>query len=166
MNGLAKALLAVGGIALVVLAIRSHEQPRPQQSPEAVAALRELEALKATVAARSPSNGRRVACSPAEIEIRSIQAKFVDPCTTRACPSMKGVGVLVNRCSEAVGVQLKLVAEDGSGNPVAASDFWPASTTNIPPGEYTFSLDSHLEHDPRIRRFSLAPIAVEKWPER
>ena len=81
-------------------------------------------------------------------------------------PAMRGVAVLANKCDEPIGVQVKIVGLDGAGNPVAASEFWPASVSNIPPGDYTFSLDSHLDYDSRMRSFTLEPIRVEKWRER
>lgn len=105
-------------------------------------------------------------CTAKLITIKSLNVSFVDACRTRSCPSMKGVAVLNNGCDEAVGVQVKMVALDSSGAPVAASDLWPASVSNIPPGDYTFSVDHYIEYDERIKSFTLAPISITRWPER
>lgn len=102
-------------------------------------------------------------CAPRNVTIKSMKAGFVDPCRRRACPSMKGVAVLTNGCPEAIGVQVKIVGLDAKGSPVSARDLWPASTQNIPPGDYTFSLDHYLDFDPQIRSFTIEPIRVQRW---
>ena len=102
-------------------------------------------------------------CTVSYISIKSIKAKFIDTCKRSPCPSMKGVAVLTNHCSEPVGVEIKITAYDKSGNPVAARDLWPASTNNIPPGNYTFSLDQWLDYDPEIKTFELTPITIRLW---
>lgn len=76
---------------------------------------------------------------------------------------MKGAGVLSNHCSKAIGVELKMIALDKNDTPIASKDFWPASVQNIPPGDYTFTLDHHIDYDPRIKAFSLEPIRVREW---
>lgn len=106
------------------------------------------------------------ACTTRDIRIKSMEARFVDECRRKSCPSMRGVAVLTNGCNRAVGVQVKIVGYDGKGQPVATRDLWPASTSNIPPGDYTFSLDHYLEYDARIRRFTLEPIRAQAWPDR
>jgi hypothetical protein len=92
-----------------------------------------------------------------------MKAKFVDECRTTSCPFMKGVAVLTNGCSGPIGVQLKITAYDKAGAPVAARELWPASVNNIPPGDYTFSLDTWLGYDPEINTFEIAPVAVKRW---
>lgn len=103
------------------------------------------------------------ACSPSEITIKSLKARFVNECRGSPCLSLKGVAVLTNGCAEAVGVQLKITGYDKTGAPVASHDLWPASIANIRPGDYTFSLDSWLAYDPAIKFFELRPISVRKW---
>lgn len=102
-------------------------------------------------------------CSPADIQIKSVKVKFVDECRASPCIYMKGVAVLNNRCSVPVGVQIKITAYDKSGSPMATSDLWPASTDNIPPGDYTFSIDHWLDHEPGMVSVDLAPISVKQW---
>lgn len=102
-------------------------------------------------------------CTLSDVSIKSLNAKFVDECQRSSCPHMKGVAVLTNRCSEPVGVQIKVTAYDKSGAPVATRDLWPASINNIPPGDYTFSLDQWLDYDPAIKTFDLRPVAIKHW---
>jgi hypothetical protein len=102
-------------------------------------------------------------CTPQKIIIKSMRARFVDPCGTRSCTQMKGVAVLTNTCNEPIGVQVKIVGLDKSGAPVASRDLWPASVSNIPPGDYTFSLDHYLDYDPAMKTFTLEPIRVTRW---
>lgn len=102
-------------------------------------------------------------CSVSDITIKSMRAGFVDECRSSSCPALRGVAVLTNGCKEAIGVQVKIVGLDASGAPVSAKDTWPASINNIPPGDYTFSLDHFLRYDQRIKRFTLQPIVVKRW---
>lgn len=104
-------------------------------------------------------------CSLSAIKIKSIRAGFVDRCSRQYCWQMNGVAVLTNGCNDAVGVQVKLVALDKAGAPVASSDFWPASVRNIPPGDYTFSLDHTMQYDKAIKSFTLEAISVKRWRE-
>ena len=71
--------------------------------------------------------------------------------------------MLTNRCSEPVGVQLKMTAYDRTRTPVATRELWPASTRNIPPGDHTFSLDQWFDYDPEMKTFDLIPIEVREW---
>lgn len=106
---------------------------------------------------------RAEGCSVSDITIKSMRAGFVDECRRSSCPALRGVAVLTNRCKEAIGVQVKIVGLNASGAPVSAKDTWPASINNIPPGDYTFSLDHYLAYDARITRFTLQPIVVKRW---
>ncbi len=103
------------------------------------------------------------ACSVADIKIKSMKWGFANSCRASDCSIMKGVAVLTNSCAEPVGVQLKIIGFDSADNPVATRDFWPASVRNIPPGDYTFSLDQHLDYDPSITSISIEPINVKPW---
>lgn len=111
----------------------------------------------------SMSHSTWAGCSLSDINIKSMKARFVDECRTRSCPHMKGVAVLTNRCAEAVGVQIKITAYDKTGAPLATRDLWPASINNIPPGDYTFSLDHWLDYDPDMKTFKLNVIAIKQW---
>ena len=101
-------------------------------------------------------------CPRSAIRIKSMQARVVDECKRTPCPAMRGVAVLTNTCADPVAVQLKIVGLDRSGQPVATRDFWPASTSDIPPGDYTLSLDHALDPDPRLHSYTLEPIRVER----
>jgi hypothetical protein len=120
----------------------------------------------AIVSAPTQSNSpvARPSCAASDITIKSSKARFVSECSARSpCYGLKGVAVLVNNCSEPIGVQVKITGLDKDGNPVATRNLWPASIRNIPPGEYTFSLDTWLDYDPSIKTFQLAPIDVKRW---
>lgn len=103
------------------------------------------------------------ACTLSDITIKSMRVKFVDECRRSPCIYMKGVAMLTNRCSEPIGVQVKMTAYDRTGAPVATRELWPAGTRNIPPGDYTFSLDQWLDYDPDMKTFDLVPIEVRQW---
>lgn len=102
-------------------------------------------------------------CSLSDIQITSLKAQFVNKCTSTECWYMKGVATLQNNCAEAVGVQIQIVGSDESGSPIASDELWPASTRNIPPGRFVFSVDQYLEYDPSITKFELTAISVQHW---
>lgn len=102
-------------------------------------------------------------CQLSDITIKSMKPKFVDKCRASPCIYMTGAAVLTNNCAEPIGVEVKIIGYDKDGVPVATNDMWPASISNIPPGDYTFSLDTWLDYDPEIKQFELAPIRVKRW---
>jgi hypothetical protein len=58
--------------------------------------------------------------------------------------STRIVGELVNKCGDAIGVQLHITLRDRVGKVVSTDDAWPASTHNIPPNKpygFTISVD-------------------------
>ena len=110
-----------------------------------------------------PTAAEPPGCSVANIHIKSMKAGFADKCRVSDCTILEGVAVLTNTCSEPVGVQLKITSLDKAGNPVSTRDFWPASIKNIPPGDYTFTLDQALDYNPAIKSFEISPIDVRKW---
>jgi len=103
------------------------------------------------------------ACKVSDVAIKSVRARFVNQCRGSPCYYLKGVAVLTNRCAEAVGVEVKIIGYDKASAAVAVRELWPASTRNIPPGDYTFSIDQWLDYDPEIKRFELTPVAVRRW---
>ena len=122
----------------------------------------------AYVAMKHPIQGRTGASSPvlcpvSSIEIKSFNAKWVDPCRRSSCASMQGAGTLVNACPIAAGVQLKMTGYDEAGNPIAARTLWPASIKNIEPGNYVFSLDQWLDYNPAIKRFEVSVESTRVW---
>lgn len=127
-------------------------------------------ARKAIVSAlqgdNAPERAEPPSCTLSSITIKSMRASFVDECQRKSCPSLRGVAVMTNGCPEAIGVQVKIVGLDSLGAPVSVRDPWPANVSNIPPGDYTFSLDHLLDYDSRIKSFTLQPIALRRWRER
>jgi hypothetical protein len=111
----------------------------------------------------APAVAPAPSCGPAQIEIVSTDGGFVDECTRTPCPSFKGVGVLRNNCPIPVGVQLKITALDAAGKPLATREMWPASVRNISPGEYTFSMDTWLDPDPKAESFRVEVVDTKEW---
>jgi len=109
------------------------------------------------------TQGSTPGCSPSDIEIKSLMVNLVDACGTSSCLYMKGAAVLNNRCPVPVGVQIKITAYDNSGSPIATRDLWPADTDNIPPGDYTFSLDSWMDYEPGMASVEVSPVSVKQW---
>ena len=72
------------------------------------------------------------------------------------------VGTLINSCSEAAGVELKVTLYDKSGDVVNTEDEWPASVSNIPPRvPYPFKL--MLSSGSGWSKYSVVPIDAKQW---
>ncbi len=71
-------------------------------------------------------------------------------------------GIVTSHCATAAGVQLKWTAFNADGTVAFSSDFWPASTTNIPPHtDYAFEM---MESAPRGKwTYRVEPIGVNVW---
>lgn len=109
------------------------------------------------------NTSKAASCSIADITIKSFQAGFQNVCAARQCMFMKGIAVLNNACATPVGVQVKITGYNKAGEPIQTRELWPASVRNIPPGNYTFSLDSYLEYDPKMKKFNIEPIDIKDW---
>lgn len=103
------------------------------------------------------------ACSVSDIEITHFKAGFVRQCDSPRCVIMKGVATLKNKCSESIGVQIKITGFGKDDQPIATRDLWPASIRNIAPGNFNFSLDQWLDYDPKMKKFSVEPVDIRKW---
>lgn len=100
-------------------------------------------------------------CSTSDIQMKSVKWHKQDKCST-GCPTITGVATLENMCSESVGIQIKAVGLDKSGAPLSANDWWLASATNIPPGEYVFSIEYKLDYDPEMVKIDLSVNQVQR----
>ncbi|QLG94784.1 hypothetical protein HZF02_23830 [Pseudomonas yamanorum] len=109
------------------------------------------------------ASSSNAACSLSDIKLTSMKTKFVNKCSDSECIYLQGAAMLENKCAEPVGVQVQIVGYDKAGTAVATNEFWPASVRNIPPGNYSFSLDQHLKYDPSIENIALELIDVRKW---
>ncbi|MDP1924845.1 MAG: zinc-ribbon domain-containing protein [Thiobacillus sp.] len=108
----------------------------------------------------SPSGN---SCTADKIEIKEVTWKFVDPCKTTSCASLVGAGTLINHCDIPIGVQIKLTGRGSDGSLVAVKDGWPASVSNIAPGEYSFPVDTWLDYDPAIETIEMSVSEVKQW---
>lgn len=143
-RGALVAVAAVAGLAFVGGMVSGRAEPEQRD-----------------VAAAAPPV--RPACDVSHIALKDVDGGFVDECSTRACPSFKGTGTLTNGCTTPIGVRLKITAFDAQGRAIQTRELWPASTRNIAPGDYAFSMDTWLEPDDRIERFAVEPAEVKAW---
>lgn len=74
----------------------------------------------------------------------------------------KLTGIVTSRCASAAGVELKWTAFNSDGSVAFSNDFWPASTTNIPPNsDYSFEM---MDTAPRGKwTYRVEPIKVNVW---
>jgi hypothetical protein len=73
-------------------------------------------------------------------------------------------GRVVNNCNLETGVQIKISILDPTGGILRFSDFWPASTENIPPHS-GFSFQAEMEGNDLFDRFQVTVIDVKRWSE-
>jgi hypothetical protein len=74
------------------------------------------------------------------------------------------VGRVVNNCDVETGVEIKLVILDGAGAVVHTSDFWPASSENIP-AHSGFAFQTEIEGVGSFDRFQVSVVEVRRWAE-
>jgi len=110
---------------------------------------------------RAPTPADR--CDASKILVKDIRPAWKNPCSGRPCTHLAGVATLSNKCAEPVGIEVRITGMDDSDKPVATRASWPASVSNIPVGDYTFSLDHLLDFDPRIKSFSVTVDSVRRW---
>lgn len=72
------------------------------------------------------------------------------------------VGEIRNNNTQAVGVQLQAVLRDKDGNVVDSTDWWPASTRNIPAGT-SQPIKFPVSRQGNVENASLQVIAVKVW---
>jgi hypothetical protein len=94
-------------------------------------------------------------CTAADFSLSKLKAN-------REYDEARLTGIVTSQCASAAGVQLKWTAFNTDGTVAFSSNFWPASTTNIPPrSDYAFEM---MDTAPRGRwTFSVEPIAVNVW---
>lgn len=102
-------------------------------------------------------------CDTSKILVKDIRLAWKNPCSGRPCAHLAGVATLSNKCAEPVGIEVRITGIDANDKPVATRTSWPASVSNIPVGDYTFSLDHLLDFDPRIKSFSVTVDSVRRW---
>ncbi len=74
------------------------------------------------------------------------------------------LGRIVNNCNSEAGVQIKLVILDHAGAVLHVSDFWPASTENIP-AHSGFAFQTMVEGVNAFDRFQVTVISMKRWTE-
>lgn len=102
-----------------------------------------------------PVQATSQSCTAADFSVSKEKA-------TTEYEEAKLTGVITSRCASAAGIQLKWTAFNSDGTVAFSSDFWPASTTNIPPhSDYPFEMMSAA---PRGRwTYRVEPISVNVW---
>jgi len=74
------------------------------------------------------------------------------------------VGRVLNNCDLETGVHIKIVILDHAGGVLRVSDFWPASTDNIPPHS-GFHFQTMVEGVDLFDRFQVTVIEVKRRTE-
>jgi hypothetical protein len=99
-------------------------------------------------------------CELGDIDVEITKAVWHNRCSKKECIEFRGSALLTSRCDESAAVQIRLVGHDASGAPIAVREMWPYSISNVPPGEFPFSIDLWLKYQPDIRGFDIAVTQV------
>ncbi len=94
-------------------------------------------------------------CTPSDITIDKIKGR-VDG------DYLYITGRLVNNCSAATGVQIKITIYDKSGDVLDVSDTWPASINNIP-AKSDFPFRDMMRRVRGFSKFDVRVIATKAW---
>lgn len=130
-------------VALAVLGYCAFNPPGPGYDTRTGVGLTEVPA------------GAVPACAPSQFIISKLNATVRYNYATLT-------GIVANNCSSARGVELKWTAFNEDGSVAFSSEFWPASTTNIPAGaSYPFETSNRA---PRGKwTFTVEAINVQTW---
>ncbi len=112
------------------------------------------------------------ACSLNDVDV-SISSwhisKKLDPTGSDHLIQMNGIGIINNKCREAVGVQVQLTGYDSNNTPIATEQFWPFSISNAPMGKTPFNLQGHIitvfdsSMHKKIKTLGVRALRVKKW---
>lgn len=112
------------------------------------------------------------ACSLNDIDV-SISSWHIstlsDPNGSNDLIQLKGIGIINNKCRDAIGVQVQLTGYDSENTPIATEIFWPFSITNIPTGENPFNLKGHIitvfddNLHRRLKTLGVRILRIKKW---
>ena len=96
------------------------------------------------------------------VECGVEQATVMKPVVTVGNTYATLTGIVRQMCPTAVGVEVKWTAYNSDGTVAFSENFWPASTTNIPPNtDYPFEM---MNSAPRGKwTYTVAPISVYTW---
>jgi len=72
-------------------------------------------------------------------------------------------GEVINRCADAVGVQLELALRDASGQTVSVEHVWPAKTRNIAAGA-SYAFRTQTRGYATAKDISVRVVDVRQWP--
>jgi hypothetical protein len=114
-------------------------------------------------AVKNSLSSSTVAAAPAEPQ--SCTAADFSVSKTKAVTEYdeaKLTGVVTNHCASSAGIRLKWTAYNSDGTVAFSNDFWPASTSNIPPhSDYSFEM---MDTAPRGKwTYTVQPVSVDIW---
>lgn len=69
----------------------------------------------------------------------------------------------MNQCQTPIGVMLQIYSYDKEKKPLQVYEWWPASTRNIPPGDYVFSLKHTLIYNENATGIHIKVIDTKQW---
>lgn len=93
-------------------------------------------------------------CKVEDITVDSVRADHGNVVTHIA-------GRIVNRCVVSTGVQLKFIFYGPGRSLLSAQDVWPASISNIPPGDYPFQFS--VEKLEGLEHLEVRTLKVQRW---
>lgn len=99
-------------------------------------------------------------CTVDDVTVTLTRAKWVNTCRTQECWSLRGTGVLEQRCSDRSVIMLRLTGYDPKGVPVVTNEVAPFGVRAVRPGTHPFSIDHLLDYEPDAVAFGVEVVEV------
>lgn len=102
-----------------------------------------------------------MACDASDFEVKGLKWSQSDG-------RFDIIFVLVNNCDQAAGAEVQVVAFDADGSPVAETQGWPKSASNLAPGEgfVTSIFSTLLDWRPGVEGIGVNVIRAKTWRRR
>ena len=94
-------------------------------------------------------------CSPRDFKISKLRG-------TEEYSYISIVGIVKNTCSDAAAPQLKISIYDGKDNLLDTHEMWPASVSNIAPGD-SFEWKDMMQAKSGWKKYSVRVMSVTRW---
>lgn len=105
-----------------------------------------------------------LACGPGDFEITNFNPSLHDPCRRSSCIQIRLPAKLTNNCKSSAGAEVVITALDKSGNMVNVQTGWPASISNIAPGDtLDFDFGPMFRYTPDMASFTIRIKSARTW---
>ncbi len=103
-------------------------------------------------------------CTPDQINIKEFNPHVEYTCPDASCPVLKITGKISNHCEKPVGVLVRIVVRDSTGEILEIKEGWPANIQSIlPKSSYPFNMGGFFQYDEEMNDFTISVVEVKQW---